>query len=418
MRLTGESRIATYYIDDLTSSNTFKKAIERDFERSLKLINNERTPGPVLPEGAPDSDLPPGGDTGGHPLDLVLYQPGRIVKQILRTSIPDDGFIDDYFESLKKIPRPNLSLSEAVALEDYNRLVNNFARDFARRALSKHPITRVEEKCPWPVTERESYRILRAFYRFELYWKLFQGTEKPRGERHRQLTIPLKDHSKLFFDRFAPWENEQVACIQDFLLRLIDERECLKERILTTLSLVYNDVAAHDVEWGEADIPFNEGYEAGTSTISLGLMFIHRLRVTKKYHCRLELLNAHRRFQLASIDQALKPHELWFTDRVPLSKYSDEQIKRLIQTPNIRGHRGPIKVWGITHLNLSSSDFVMADEHIPLRERGYVMWSYDRLKKWGCLKVPGNHYHQSHTTFLMKRHMRYLNPIAEGHRSG
>ncbi|KAM5432123.1 hypothetical protein McanMca71_007868 [Microsporum canis] len=198
--------------------------------------------------------------------DLVLYQPGRIVKQILRTSIPDDGFIDDYFESLKKIPRPNLSLSEAVALEDYNRLVNNFARDFARRALSKHPITRVEEKCPWPVTERESYRILRAFYRFELYWKLFQGTEKPRGERHRQLTIPLKDHSKLFFDRFAPWENEQVACIQDFLLRLIDERECLKERILTTLSLVYNDVAAHDVEWGEADIPFNEGYEAGTST--------------------------------------------------------------------------------------------------------------------------------------------------------
>ncbi|KAM5437073.1 hypothetical protein MferCBS31731_005489 [Microsporum ferrugineum] len=169
--------------------------------------------------------------------DLVLYHPGRIVKQILRTSIPDDvipeafalyyssklpitnakivkDFIDDYFESLKKIPRPNLSLSEAVALEDYNRLVNNFARDFARTALSKHPITRVEEKCLC-----------------------------------LQLTIPLKDHSKLFFDRFAPWENEQVACIQDFLLRLIDE--------------LYNDVAAHDVEWGEADIPFNEGYEAG-----------------------------------------------------------------------------------------------------------------------------------------------------------
>ncbi|KAM5467052.1 hypothetical protein MauCBS54593_005672 [Microsporum audouinii] len=164
--------------------------------------------------------------------DLVLYHPGRIVKQILRTSIPNDDFIDDYFESLKKIPRPNLSLSEAVALEDYHQLVNNFARDFARKALSKHPITGVEEKCP-----------------FELYWKLFQGTEKPRGERHRQLTIPLKDHSKLFFDRFAPWENEQVACIQDFLLRLIDE--------------LYNDVAAHDVEWGEADIPFNEGYEAG-----------------------------------------------------------------------------------------------------------------------------------------------------------
>jgi hypothetical protein len=33
------------------------------------------------------------------------------------------------------------------------------------------------------------------------------------------------DHSTLFFHHFSPWENEQLGCIHDFLLRVIAERK-------------------------------------------------------------------------------------------------------------------------------------------------------------------------------------------------
>ncbi|DAA75553.1 TPA_exp: Uncharacterized protein A8136_1627 [Trichophyton benhamiae CBS 112371] len=338
--------------------------------------------------------------------DLVLYHPQGIIDRILESVIPDEVFpeaitffeasrlpttnaeivqelLGRYFTSLKGNmgPRPRFSLSEATALEKYHQLIQRFTQIFISTALSKHPITGDEVKPPWLVTKREQYRIQRALYRFELYWKLFKRLEKKdRSQRHPQLAITLQHHSKLYFDHFAPWENEQIICIQDFLLRIVDE--------------AFNDVAAHDVEWGEWGIKYNEGYKALSinrfrcNYISLGLHFIFRLGGTQKFEHRRELLNPHRNVQLASIDRALKQHKPPYIDRVPLSRYSGERLKHDIQKPGVRDDRGPAEVWRATHLAMSSYNFVMADDHIPLRERGYVMWDYSRLSNWGLLRVP------------------------------
>lgn len=187
--------------------------------------------------------------------DLVLYHPQGIIDRILESVIPDEVFpeaitffeasrlpttnaeivqelLGRYFTSLKGNmgPRPRFSLSEATALEKYHQLIQRFTQIFISTALSKHPITGDEVKPPWLVTKREQYRIQRALYRFELYWKLFKRLEKKdRSQRHPQLAITLQHHSKLYFDHFAPWENEQIICIQDFLLRIVDEGESWKQ---------------------------------------------------------------------------------------------------------------------------------------------------------------------------------------------
>src|SRR5690625_4164260 len=112
--------------------------------------------------------------------------------------------------------------------EEFHGYVQVFTADFISRTLSINPITGLPaEREPAPVTENELRRVQRAFYKFKLYCNLFRRTEKRgRGSRIGQaLVIPIKDQPMLFFHHFASWENEQLGCVHDFLLRVIDERK-------------------------------------------------------------------------------------------------------------------------------------------------------------------------------------------------
>lgn len=76
-------------------------------------------------------------------------------------------------------------------------------------------------------------------------------------------------------------------------------------------------------------------------------------------------------------------------DDTRLSEYCAQRTKKEIRPPAvIDPDKGPAEVWRITHLEMPSREFVMANAHIPLRESGYVMWDYDRLSRWGLLKIP------------------------------
>lgn len=188
-----------------------------------------------------------------HSLRDLLLHSNLVINQVLMRVIPPDllpeafavykssrlpstnrgivqDFLHDYFTSLSHISH-FWTLNEAASLEQFHELVQLFTTDFVARALSKNPVTGSPEKSePALITERELYRIQRAFYRFELYCNLFKRNEKCRNPiRPPPLVIPFEDQSRLFFHRFAPWENEQLACIHDFLLRVIDEREFSKD---------------------------------------------------------------------------------------------------------------------------------------------------------------------------------------------
>lgn len=81
--------------------------------------------------------------------------------------------------------------------------INDEWSDLIRRVL---PGTHV-------LSSLEYYRFCRAFYRVELFYKLFRDSE---------------DNPREYFPSFArlpPWENEQICCVHDYLERRFAEGE-------------------------------------------------------------------------------------------------------------------------------------------------------------------------------------------------
>lgn len=179
---------------------------------------------------------------------LLIYEPNPIVKRVLEQAIPREVFpealavresstlktvdsefveelLDRYFTTLNHPQYPG-SLGEAVALERFHRIVRQFTANFIAVTLSKNPVIGSPKKRePYP-TYAERCRIQRALYRFELYCNLFTKAVRVRGSHKPQLVIPVEQQARLFFHHFSVWENEQLGCIHDYLLGVIDERKC------------------------------------------------------------------------------------------------------------------------------------------------------------------------------------------------
>lgn len=78
-------------------------------------------------------------------------------------------------------------------------------------AMTSYPL----RQCQFLVTRQEACRIHRALYRFEIYRNLFcQSPAKVQSSVYGE-------QNELFFSHFAPWENEQLGCIHDFLARIV-----------------------------------------------------------------------------------------------------------------------------------------------------------------------------------------------------
>jgi hypothetical protein len=106
------------------------------------------------------------------------------------------------------------TLSEALFLRKLRRSALYFAEDFGlltrRRPGSETPFqgsdfwaTPIEHP---PLSQTETSHIVRALYRYEIYCDLF-----------RDDLFSVKEQQDVFFKRFSVFENEQVACIDDYL---------------------------------------------------------------------------------------------------------------------------------------------------------------------------------------------------------
>lgn len=67
------------------------------------------------------------------------------------------------------------------------------------------------------VTDLEKDRIMRSFYRWELFCKLY-GARRGDVELNGEPRL-LEQYHGPFFQRLAPWEIVQISCIHDFLAR-------------------------------------------------------------------------------------------------------------------------------------------------------------------------------------------------------
>ncbi|KAI9839078.1 MAG: hypothetical protein M1837_002255 [Sclerophora amabilis] len=278
-------------------------------------------------------------------------------------------FIQTWLRDRPPPLEPKWTLPDSIAVNELQSHVDFFSADFASSALSANPLDGSPDDSPSPPTEMESCRIQRAFYRFELHCHLF------RHQHHQRLHHPHED-SCLFFASHSPWENEQLACIHDYLYK--------------RLSIAFDDVAAHDVDWGEMSI----NYETDTDPpgniwkqrmLSQGLSFLRRAVHAETYSERYQLLNPLvEDYNDYSLYDGLESTNRFEEPQSDLADWTSDEKALLINKPSVNDlDEGPRAAWWWTHEHNSRAMFVASVHHRVLRERGYVMWDRARLCRWG-----------------------------------
>lgn len=145
-----------------------------------------------------------------------------------------DVYNDNYYQFAEKHLQQRCQSSGSRRLPDALRIVKLhdciriWAARFADATLkTMREETMYERLEPDPydsvqidATDNEMKRIERAFYRLEIFCNLFRGgllRLRWAIDRH------LADVRRVFCLNFAPWENEQMACVMDFLVRWMSQ---------------------------------------------------------------------------------------------------------------------------------------------------------------------------------------------------
>ena len=129
-----------------------------------------------------------------------------------------EDLITLYTKTDKSFLLRELSLRNALRLSEMHDHVHFFANRFATYALSQHPVAGVPRLSPVPISPNELCRIERTFYRFQLYCNLIAWRKQGLSNRCQI--------SSVISDGFAPWENEQLACVMEYLANTASRGMC------------------------------------------------------------------------------------------------------------------------------------------------------------------------------------------------
>ncbi|KAL2831313.1 hypothetical protein BJY01DRAFT_254324 [Aspergillus pseudoustus] len=286
-------------------------------------------------------------------------------------------FLDSYLSLNKQTFHSvlNYTLSQALRLARLLVLIDRFTRDLIAPVLARNkPLDDRHAEPPspaLPLSQTESNRFVRTFYRFQIYCSLFGDP----------ITCPYQDGPErglVFFAHFSAWENEQLACIHDYLLRV--------------MAPVFRQEAETDAEWIMYFILSDTGEDSIVQQyhLSRGLNHIQRF---------LDADSPEERHSLLSDKQNRKSHMAFFSDILrdinefeqsePLKDLTAAEEQELVRQPLYSDpDTGPELVWRWAHQNQECSQFVFSLSQAPLREWAYVMWDQQRLEGWGVFERP------------------------------
>ncbi|VUC25572.1 unnamed protein product [Clonostachys rosea] len=273
-----------------------------------------------------------------------------------------DVFITTYLAS-RTIHQIPASLGAYSRLEELNSCVTSLAQWFADDCLGRLETSGDgSSNVAAPPTASEIARIKRALYRFEIFCNLYYRKSPSQPVSHDSLAT--------FCLCFAPWENEQLGAILDFLFRIA--------------SPAFNDVAAHDITWGNLKIEpalFLSSISF-QGVLSQGLVKIHAISTAQSYDDRYAQLSSdHFLARPDFLNRALRLTARSAVESAsPLSAFSAEDREEYIRPPFFRDpDTGPSDAWEREHHDELSTGFVYQPHHHHLRELGYVMWDQARI---------------------------------------
>ncbi|KAH9235466.1 hypothetical protein K456DRAFT_1723630 [Colletotrichum gloeosporioides 23] len=178
----------------------------------------------------------------------------------------------------------NLSLDEYAILSKNHAAVESLRDDFSREAIPAF-VERFELEHAEHLNPQETFRLDRAFYRYQIMCNLYCG----RKGFERNLS-PI-DREYPFFSEFSPWVNEQLICVYYYL----------ENKVVTA----YDEIAAHDVVWGGVPVKWRrdpEELDLVQSYLCNGLPFLVSVMKAKTYEERLELLYLIDFFEMVDTD--------------------------------------------------------------------------------------------------------------------
>ncbi len=298
----------------------------------------------------------------------------------------------DYIRRETSFSVPKWTFRDTLDLSELHSHVEFFARIFASSALSHNPVTGLPKTGPVKISPSELIRIERTLYRFEFYHTSFAKRELPVGltEIFTENNT-VQDRARYLHTGFAPWENEQLACIRDYLFEILSTCMCplasAFDEIESLINLALNDAGQPLVGQVLRRTLFG-GRKDPAGCLSLGLAFLHRIILAKTYNERYQLLSRRRLAQEDSLHVALADYfiESGRFRPLPLSDMTVAQQRLLIrrQVADDDDH-GPKDAWYWAHVDCASSDWCNTRERKHLRRWGYVMWDYARLAEWMVL---------------------------------
>lgn len=169
-----------------------------------------------------------------------------------------------------RLPR-SISVKEAFAMKKLYQVIKSFTSDFIAAALARKSSTLPQH----PPSSQEWNRVARSFYRFEIYRHLFRMRDSydygsGRFKRpKRSLDFKEEEQWEVYYRHYAVWELEQLASVSEYLFRRTVIRK-LSDSVLyrrcswlMAYSIAFNEIAAHEVEWGKSGISYdvNEAWE-------------------------------------------------------------------------------------------------------------------------------------------------------------
>ena len=139
--------------------------------------------------------------------------PEAIIAHKSETWTRPPVFAAEHLQSRQPISsKKRLNIPELLPLSKTAKHIDYFAHDFASQALAARPPISA------PPSREELNRIKRAFYRFEIYGNMFTSLSPPTQMFEVQVHVAP---AAIFFACFSPWENEQLACVHDYLFSIV-----------------------------------------------------------------------------------------------------------------------------------------------------------------------------------------------------
>ena len=162
--------------------------------------------------------------------------------------------------------------------------------------------------------------------------------------------------------------------------------------------LAFNDIAEHDIAWGEFSVEYGNRIDSEfiQHLLSLGLAHLHRIVLAETYEARYKLLYSNypphnSKFLYKGLKTA-NEHD----DGVYLSDYTQDEELAHITSPFVQdSDTGPTDAWRWAHQDETCAHFLNSDSQKLLREWGYVMWDRARLNKWDTFQMPWETPHTS-----------------------